>query len=103
MQTLAKVDFFVGLSNTIKPLHHELEWAYHAEFLGKLKNFTPLCLLDDEHTFCFSSIYLARNNTKIITQSQYTLSFLTFYRPSLGYTERCLTCHNKNMISIKYG
>jgi hypothetical protein len=53
----------------IKPLHHELKRAYRDEFLGKLKNFTLLCLLDDKHTFCFSSIYPARNNTKIITQS----------------------------------
>jgi hypothetical protein len=42
----------------------------------KVKNFNPLGLLHDEHIgaehhFIFP-IYPARNNTKIITQSQYT-------------------------------
>jgi hypothetical protein len=40
--------------------------------MRKLKNFKPLCLLDDEHpgaehTFVFP-IYSARNNTTIITR-----------------------------------
>jgi hypothetical protein len=71
---------------------------YCAESLGKLKSFKPLCLLDDEHPEAAQNlvllIYPARNNTEIMTQSQYTASFLRFYRPSLSYTERCITYRN---------
>jgi hypothetical protein len=57
--------------------------TYRAESPGKLKKFNPLCLLHEEHpgaehNFIFP-IYPARNNTKIITQSQYTWNFLGFY------------------------
>jgi hypothetical protein len=44
-----------------------------------------------EHIF-FLPIYTARNNTGIVIQSQYTSSFLRFYRLSSGY--------NRNMICI---
>jgi hypothetical protein len=72
IQTLVKLNFFVGLSNTIKALHHVLKQTYCAESLGKWKNLNPLCPLDDmhpeaEHVLVFP-IYPARNNTKIITQ-----------------------------------
>jgi hypothetical protein len=57
-------------------------------FLGKLKNVIPFCLLDDKHPeaehVCLLSIYSARDNTKIKTQSRYSYSFLPFYKPFLG-------------------
>jgi hypothetical protein len=50
--------------------------TYRAGFLGKLKNFIPFCLMDDKHPDAehvrLLSIYSARGNTKIKTQSQYS-------------------------------
>jgi hypothetical protein len=51
------------------PLCDQLKLAYRAEFLGKLKNFPPLCLLDDEHPgaehiLCFSSIESCKKQYK---------------------------------------
>jgi hypothetical protein len=60
--------------------------TYSAGFLGKLKNIL-FCLLDEKHPEAgharLLSFYSARGNTKIKTQSRYSYSFLTFYKPSL--------------------
>jgi hypothetical protein len=49
MQTLAKFNFFVRLSNTEKPLHHVLKQTYRAESLGNWENFIPLYSPDNMH------------------------------------------------------
>jgi hypothetical protein len=46
MQTLAILNFFIALSST---QYDVLKQTYCAEILGKLNNFKPVCLLDDEH------------------------------------------------------
>jgi hypothetical protein len=52
------------------------EETYCTGFLRKLKNFTPFCLLDDKHPEAehvrLVSIYSARGNSKIRTQSRYS-------------------------------
>jgi hypothetical protein len=85
----------------MKPLHHELKQTYCPGSLGKLKNFTSSRLVDDKHPGALQTfilfIYAARSYTKIIT-TRNTSSFKKFCRPSLGYTKRCTTCHDTNMI-----
>jgi hypothetical protein len=58
--------------HTIKPLHCVLKQTYRAEFLGKLKNFKSVCLLDDEHPVAAQNLVLifpSRKNTEIITMT----------------------------------
>jgi hypothetical protein len=76
----------------MKPLHplcDELKWAYHAEFLGKLKNITPLCLLDDEHpgaehTSCFSSIESCKKQYKNYNTITVHFEFLDILQAFFG-------------------
>jgi hypothetical protein len=77
MQKLAKLLFLCWIKqHIIKPLHHVLKQTYCAQSLGKFKNFKPVCLVADEHPVAAQNLDLpsfpARNNTEIITQSQYT-------------------------------
>jgi hypothetical protein len=80
------------MQQIIMPLHHELKQTYRAESLGKWKNFISFCLLDDKHpeaeyTFVLS-IYTARNNTKLITQSMVRLEFLDILQTFSGINRK---------------
>jgi hypothetical protein len=75
------MEFVCLLLLIIKQLQINQE-TYRAGFLGKLKNFIPFCLLDEKHPEAehvhLLSIYSARGNTTIKTQSRYSESFLLF-------------------------